>query len=144
MADNENLKAKPDAFWREKLTPEQYRVMRERGTERPYTETYADNTSAGVYKCAACGNDLFSSDTKFESTAPGLAGWPAFSAELSQGKVELVEDRSLGMSRTEITCGRCGAHLGHLFTDDPASTNGMHYCVNSVALAFDPKETGKA
>ncbi len=133
----EDLKSKPDAYWRDKLTPEQYRVMREKGTETPGTGVYLENAEAGMYRCAACGQELFSSETKFESAMPGLVGWPAFYAEAAKGRVELREDNSWGMSRTEIICGRCGAHLGHLFEGDPAAKGGRHYCVNSCALRFD-------
>lgn len=135
----EDLKSKPESYWREKLTTEQYRVMRERGTEAPGTGKYVDHDAAGVYRCAACGQELFSSETKFESSMPGLVGWPAFYAEAAAGRVELRPDDSLGMHRTEVICARCGAHLGHLFEGDPAAKGGRHYCVNSCALEFAPK-----
>ena len=137
---NEDLKSKPDEYWREKLTPEQYRALRQKGTEAPYSGEYVSNNDAGAYSCAACGQVLFTSDTKFESTMPGLVGWPAFYAEAAKGRIELVDDNSLGMHRTEILCSRCGSYLGHLFQGDPAAKNGTHYCVNSVALKFDPKK----
>jgi len=132
----EDLKSKPESYWREKLTPEQYRVLRERGTEAPGTGDYVDAQADGMYHCAACGQELFSSDTKFESTMPGLQGWPAFYAEAAKGRVELKDDNSMGMHRTEIVCARCGSHLGHLFEGDPAveDKGGRHYCVNSCAL----------
>ena len=138
----EDLKAKPDSYWREKLTPEQYRVLRERGTEAPGTGEYVDMGENGMYQCAACGQELFSSDTKFESTLPGLQGWPAFYAEAAKGRVELRPDDSMGMDRTEVVCARCGSHLGHLFEGDPAvkEHGGTHYCVNSCALKFAPKK----
>ncbi len=138
----EDMKNKPDSYWKAKLTPEQYRVMRERGTEAPGTGEYVDNDQAGTYSCAACGQELFMSDTKFESTLPGLQGWPAFYAEAAKGRVELHEDNAFGMKRTEITCARCGAHLGHLFEGDPVveDKGGQHYCVNSCALKFEPKK----
>ena len=136
----EDLKNKPDSFWREKLTPEQYRVLREKGTEAPGTGEFAEKYDDGMYHCAACGQALFASDTKFESTMPGLQGWPAFYAEAAKGRVELRPDDSLGMHRTEVVCARCGSHLGHLFEGDPAvkDKGGKHYCVNSCALKFEP------
>lgn len=135
----DDFKGKPDSYWREKLTPEQYRVMRERGTEAPGSGVYVNHDEAGMYRCAACGQELFSSDTKFESTLPGLVGWPAFYAEAAEGRVELREDNAMGMQRTEITCAQCGAHLGHLFEGDPAAKTGQHYCVNSCSLRFEAK-----
>jgi len=145
MADDD-MKTKPDSYWKERLTPEQYRVMRERGTEAPGAGEYVENNEAGTYSCAACGQELFMSDTKFESTLPGLQGWPAFYAEAAKGRVELKEDNSFGMHRTEITCARCGGHLGHIFEGDPvvAEKGGTHYCVNSCALKFEPKQAAKA
>jgi peptide-methionine (R)-S-oxide reductase len=128
-----------EADWKKNLTPEQYRVLREKGTEAPGTGDFVDHDADGAYSCAACGQELFTSDTKFESTMPGLVGWPAFAAQAAEGRVELREDISMGMRRTEIVCSRCGSHLGHLFEDDPSSTTGKHYCVNSVSLAFKPK-----
>lgn len=138
----EDLKSKPESYWREKLTPEQYRVLRERGTETPGTGEYVEHDEAGMYSCAACGQELFASDTKFESTLPGLQGWPAFYAEAAKGRVELRDDDSMGMRRTEVVCARCGSHLGHLFEGDPAveDKGGQHYCVNSCALEFKPKQ----
>ncbi len=137
---SEDLKKLPDNYWKEHLTPEQYKVMRQRGTEPPWSGKYVKAPGDGMYHCAACGQELFASGTQFESTLPGLQGWPAFYAEASQGRVELREDDSWGMHRTEIVCGNCGAHLGHLFEGDPAAKNGKHYCVNSCALKFDPKD----
>ncbi len=136
---SEDLRSKPETYWREKLTPEQYRVLREKGTEAPGTGQYVNNDAAGMYSCAACGQELFAADTKFESTLPGLVGWPAFYAEAAQGRVELVEDTTMGMRRTEILCSKCGSHLGHLFENDPAAKTGQHYCVNSCSLEFKPK-----
>lgn len=124
--------------WKQKLTPEQYRVLREKGTEAPGSGEHLSNNAAGDYTCAACGVVLFKSGTKFESTMPGLVGWPAFSEVAANDAVELVDDNSLGMHRTEIVCKNCGSHLGHLFENDPSSPNGKHYCVNSVCLNFDP------
>jgi peptide-methionine (R)-S-oxide reductase len=138
MADD--LKNMPDDYWRERLTPEQFRVVRMKGTEAPGSGQYVDTQDDGVYRCVACGQELFKSDTKFESTLPGLRGWPAFYAEAAKGRVELREDNSMFMKRTEITCSKCGAHLGHLFEGDPvvADKGGQHYCVNSCALTFEP------
>jgi peptide-methionine (R)-S-oxide reductase len=127
---------KTDAQWRAELTPEQYKVMREKGTERAFTGAYVDNHAKGMYKCAACGEPLFDSDTKFDSGS----GWPSFFKPLSQDAVETEEDRSHGMRRTEVICKKCGAHLGHLFDDGPKPT-GQRYCVNSISLAFEKKET---
>jgi len=125
--------------WKQKLTPEQYHLLREGGTEAPGSGALLQNDKTGDYMCAACANVLFKSDTKFESTTPGLIGWPAFCEVASNDAVELRPDDSLGMSRTEIICKNCGSHLGHLF-DDPSSPNGQHYCVNSGALDFEEKE----
>jgi peptide-methionine (R)-S-oxide reductase len=138
----EDLKNKPESYWREKLTPEQYRVLRGKGTEAPGSGKYVDDAGSGMYHCAACGQELFASDTKFESTLPGLQGWPAFYAEAAKGNVELRDDYSMGMTRTEIVCSRCGSHLGHVFEGDPVveDKGGTHYCVNSCALTFDPKK----
>lgn len=122
--------------WQAKLTPEQYRVLRQKGTEAPGSGRWLDNNARGDYTCAACGQVVFKSDTKFESSMPGLIGWPAFSEAADQGAVKLQADDSLGMARTEVVCANCGSHLGHLFTDDPSSPNGQHYCINSVALDF--------
>jgi len=124
--------------WKQKLTPEQYHVLRERGTEVPGSGELLYNTDDGMYVCAACGQPLFSSDTKFESTMPGLIGWPAFSEAAANDAVELKDDNSMGMHRTEIVCKNCGSHLGHLFEDD-SSPNGKHYCINSVCLNFEKK-----
>jgi peptide-methionine (R)-S-oxide reductase len=125
--------------WKDKLTPEQYRVLREKGTEAPGSGKYVDFYEDGEYHCAACGQALFSSDTKYESTVPGLIGWPAFSEAAGMGSVKLEDDDSLGMHRTEVLCSNCGSHLGHLFPDD-SSPNGQHYCINSVCLDFAPKK----
>lgn len=124
-----------DAKLKQKLSPEQYRVLREKGTESPGSGKYVDFYEDGTYTCAACGAELFKSDSKYESTMPGLIGWPAFAEVAKNGAVELSEDNSLEMHRTEVTCANCGGHLGHLF-DDPSSPNGQHYCINSVCLEF--------
>lgn len=128
-----------DDEWKQRLTPEQYHVLREKGTEVPGSGKYVDTYDDGMYHCAACGQPLFKSDTKFESTMPGLIGWPAFAEAVSADAIELQDDDSLGMHRTEIVCKNCGSHLGHLFEDDPSSPNGQHYCVNSAALDFEKK-----
>lgn len=125
--------------WKSKLTPEQYRVLREKGTEAPGSGKYVDFYEDGTYACAACGQELFKSDTKYESTMPGLIGWPAFSDAADNGAVRLEDDDSLGMRRTEVLCSNCGSHLGHLFPDD-SSPNGQHYCINSVCLDFKAKK----
>jgi peptide-methionine (R)-S-oxide reductase len=122
--------------WKKKLTPEQYHVLREKGTEIPGTGEYVDHNESGDYTCAACGAMLFKSDTKYESDMPGLIGWPAFSEAADAGSVKLQPDSSLGMERTEVVCANCGSHLGHLFEGDPSSPNGKHYCINSVCLNF--------
>jgi peptide-methionine (R)-S-oxide reductase len=125
---------KSDAEWRAELTPEQYRVMREHGTERAFTGAYFKTKTPGVYICAACGNDLFTSDTKFESGT----GWPSFYAPLDEDAVETTTDYSYGMARVEVHCARCDAHLGHVFEDGPRPT-GLRYCMNSVSLKLVPK-----
>jgi peptide-methionine (R)-S-oxide reductase len=126
---------KTDDEWRQKLTDEQYHVLRQKGTELPGSGEYVDFYKDGTYHCMACGAKLFSSDTKYESTTPGLVGWPAFSDAADKGAVKLEADNSMGMQRTEVTCANCGSHLGHLFADD-SSPNGQHYCINSVCLDF--------
>lgn len=128
---------KSDQEWQEELTTEQYHILRQAGTERPFTGRYVDTEEDGTYVCAGCGNSLFSSETKFHSGS----GWPSFWDVIDQGNVELREDNSLGMRRTEVVCGHCGGHLGHLFDDGPRDRTGLRYCINSAALDFKP-ETG--
>jgi len=120
--------------WKQLLTPEQYYVLREKGTERPFENEYDDNFAPGVYVCAACKQELFSSDTKFNSGC----GWPAFYAAKAGDRVKLSPDYSGGRVRTEVTCARCGSHLGHVFDDAPQTPTGQRYCINSVALQFIP------
>ncbi len=132
----ESKPQKSDGEWREELTPEQYEVLRKAGTEAPFTGEYVYNKDSGMYTCAGCGSDLFSSDTKFDSGT----GWPSFTEPAISEAVELRPDNSLFMRRTEVLCRHCGGHLGHVFDDGPGPT-GQRYCINSAALGFAPEKS---
>ena len=127
--------AKTDAEWKKELTPEQYNVLREKGTESPFTGEYVNTFDKGIYVCAACGNKLFNSDSKFHSDC----GWPSFDRAIA-GSLVYHTDNSLGMSRTEVTCANCGGHLGHVFDDGPQETTGDRFCTNSVSVKFIPAQ----
>jgi len=123
---------KTEEEWKQALTPEQYRIMREQGTEAPFTGQYVNAHTRGMYVCAACGNELFSSDTKFDSGT----GWPSFTEPKNRENIELREDTSHGIERNEVRCRRCGSHLGHVFNDGPHEKGGQRYCINSACLSL--------
>ncbi|WP_127354308.1 peptide-methionine (R)-S-oxide reductase MsrB [Actinacidiphila soli] len=128
---------KSDQQWREELTPQEYAVLREAGTERAFTGEYTDTKTTGIYSCRACGAELFRSDTKFESHC----GWPSFYDPADSKAVELIEDRTYGMTRTEVRCARCGSHLGHVFEGEGYGTpTDQRYCINSISLRLAPEE----
>jgi peptide-methionine (R)-S-oxide reductase len=127
---------KTDEEWRKQLTPEQFHVAREKGTERAFTGAYWDNHKEGVYRCIGCGAQLFSSDTKFDSGT----GWPSFSQPMENSNIEMEEDRTLGMRRIEVHCKQCGTHLGHVFPDGPRDQGGQRFCINSCSLNFEEKK----
>lgn len=132
-----NLK-NDNKYWKDKLTPEEYAILREKGTEPPFSGEFVDNKESGVYTCRACKLELFSSDKKYDSGS----GWPSFSDVLDSGKVELVHDSSHGMQRTEAVCANCKSHLGHVFNDGPTET-GKRFCINSLSLGFDSGQHGE-
>jgi peptide-methionine (R)-S-oxide reductase len=128
-----------DEELKKKLTPEQYHILREKGTEAPFTGKYLNHKENGMYTCAVCGAELFSSDTKFESGS----GWPSFYDVAKSDAVKLTDDSTLGMNRVEVTCANCGSHLGHVFNDAADQPTGMRFCINSACLGFEPKEAAK-
>jgi len=129
-----DMKDQPEEYWKKKLTPQQYHILREKGTEAPFTGEFDAKDDKGMYTCAACGQELFSSETKFHSGS----GWPSFYDAVSNDKVQLHDDSTHGMKRVEVTCANCGSHLGHVFDDGPGPT-GQRYCINSACLAFEDK-----
>lgn len=135
MADRVEKITKSEEEWRKELTPEQYHILREKGTERAFTGEYAHTKAAGVYRCTACGQELFDSDTKYDSGS----GWPSFYQPMDPDKVELHDDNAFGMRRTEVICSKCESHLGHVFPDGPKPT-GMRFCINSASLKHDEKK----
>lgn len=135
MADTSEKIQKTDEQWRAELSPEAYAVLRQGGTERPFTHEYNVVKEKGVFRCGGCGAELFTTDTKFDSGS----GWPSFTEPADREHVTLIEDRSHGMLRTEVRCARCDGHLGHVFDDGPAAAGGQRYCINGAALELDPQ-----
>ncbi|MBI2613269.1 MAG: peptide-methionine (R)-S-oxide reductase MsrB [Candidatus Levybacteria bacterium] len=131
MKDNKDLKNVTEGEWKKRLTPEQFNILREKGTEAPFSGRFYKNFEKGMYECAACGQELFASSTKFDSDC----GWPSFDRSL-EGNIELKNDNSLGIQRTEALCSNCGSHLGHVFDDGPKETTGKRFCINSISLNF--------
>lgn len=127
---------KTEEGWKELLTPEEYDVLREKGTEPAFSGIYEKETAEGVYKCKACGNELFSSETKYDANC----GWPSFFAALGEDRITFHEDNSHGMNRIEVRCAKCGSHLGHIFDDGPKEHGGKRYCINSIALDLEKQE----
>lgn len=140
MQDNqlskEEISQLTESDWKERLSADEYHVMREKGTERPFTGVYNDTEDKGIYRCKGCGTNLFDSASKFDAGC----GWPSFDQGIDNSAIEEHVDNSLGMTRTEVTCSNCGAHLGHVFPDGPRETTGMRYCINSVAIDLDEAE----
>jgi peptide-methionine (R)-S-oxide reductase len=134
MAEDKKIMSNDE--WKSRLTPEQYKVLREKGTEMPFSGKYVNTHDTGMFKCAACGNQLFSSDAKFDSGT----GWPSFDQALP-GAVKYEHDAKYGMERTEVLCANCSSHLGHVFDDGPKATTGKRYCINSVCLELEKKKT---
>ncbi|MGN9913720.1 peptide-methionine (R)-S-oxide reductase MsrB [Phytohabitans sp. LJ34] len=137
MAADEMTVPTTDEEWRVRLSPDEYRVLRQAGTEAPWTGEYVDTKTKGVYRCRACGAELFSSDTKFDSHC----GWPSFFTPLAEDRVRYIVDKSLGMSRTEVRCARCDSHLGHVFEGEGYATpTDQRYCINSISLTLEPAD----
>jgi peptide-methionine (R)-S-oxide reductase len=131
-----DYKTKSETFWKKKLSPQAFKVLRDKGTESPFSGKYYNNHKTGMYACAACGQELFSSKTKFDSGS----GWPSFDNPINREHVDLIQDKSLGLIRTEVNCHNCGSHLGHVFDDGPKETTGKRYCINSCSLDFKPEK----